>query len=902
MQKKILPVILAIALILSSTFSILCFHNLQGNAKVINYAGIVRGATQRLVKEELNGIPNDLLIEKLDGILEELQSGKGVYGLIRMNSSDFQDLILRMETDWNLLKEEIYLVRAGGDTEKLFEDSESYFDLADHAVLAAEQFSENRELLAEKSLLLLNCFFLLVVFLFCLYSAGQARRQRELQRTEEDSRKKKEHLSHMVDSLLGPMNEISELVYVSDIEDHTLLFVNKAGMETFHIDALDSRKCYQVLQGFDSPCEFCTSSILKEGETYTWEYTNPLTRRHYILKDRLIQWEGRTARMELAFDTTESEKEKLQLKFTLEANEMITKCVQTLYQSEDIDTAISQVLERLGSFLSADRAYIIYIRHGKMYNDYEWCTDGVEPQREMLQDLPLNLITRWITYFDKKECMIIEDLEEIREPFPEEYQILHAQSITSLAAAPMEQDGTLIGYLGVDNPSPARLQNISPLLQTLCYFLMLARNHAENKQLLTHLSYYDKLTDFYNRNKYIVDTGALAGSNQPVGIVYLDVNGLKDINDHYGHESGDRVLIECAKRIRAAFTQADFYRIGGDEFVIICPGIPQEVFQNQVRDLKEKFKNDSDCQAAIGCQWREHIDNIDRIIAVADAKMYENKKAFYRINPVSRRYRRCSDQLLQHLSNSDTLQKEIAENHFLVYFQPKISSESRMIVGCEALIRYTPQPGVLITPGEFLPLLEEFHTVSLIDFYVFRFVCSRLKSWRDQGRQIFPVSVNFSLHTLREAELSRRLLEICNQYGIPANYLEIEITEKVRNEETIDIKQLIAELQSTGFTVTLDDFGTECANVALMSEVSFDALNLDKRMVDHITTNSRNRAIVESISEVCLKLGIRMVAEGIENEEQYAVLRACGIDLFQGYLFSRPIPVEEFERDYLGKP
>ena len=129
MQKKILPVILAIALILSSTFSILCFHNLQGNAKVINYAGIVRGATQRLVKEELNGIPNDLLIEKLDGILEELQSGKGVYGLIRMNSSDFQDLILRMETDWNLLKEEIYLVRAGGDTEKLFEDSESYFDM-----------------------------------------------------------------------------------------------------------------------------------------------------------------------------------------------------------------------------------------------------------------------------------------------------------------------------------------------------------------------------------------------------------------------------------------------------------------------------------------------------------------------------------------------------------------------------------------------------------------------------------------------------------------------------------------------------------------------------------------------------------------------------------------------------
>lgn len=269
MQKKIFPVILTVALVLSSIFSVLCLHNLQGNAKVINYAGIVRGATQRLVKEELNGIPNDVLIAKLDGILDELQSGHGDHGLIRMNSREFQDLILQMEADWSILKEEIYLVRAGGDVELLFEDSESYFDLADRAVLAAEQFSEKRELLAEKSLLLLNCFFVLMIFFFYLYSSGQARRQKELQEIEEEDRKRKEHLSHMVDNLLGPMNEISELVYVSDLEDHTLLFVNKAGQETFHIDTMDGQKCYKVLQGFDSPCEFCTSPILKEGEIYT---------------------------------------------------------------------------------------------------------------------------------------------------------------------------------------------------------------------------------------------------------------------------------------------------------------------------------------------------------------------------------------------------------------------------------------------------------------------------------------------------------------------------------------------------------------------------------------------------------------------------------------------------------
>ena len=126
-------------------------------------------------------------------------------------------------------------------------------------------------------------------------------------------------------------------------------------METFHVDSLEGKKCYRVLQGKEAPCEFCTTPHLKEGENYTWEYTNPLTRRHYILKDRLIEWEDRPARMEIAFDTTESEKEKQQLKFTLDAEKMVTNCISALYQQNDIVETTTQVLRMFGSFLSADR-------------------------------------------------------------------------------------------------------------------------------------------------------------------------------------------------------------------------------------------------------------------------------------------------------------------------------------------------------------------------------------------------------------------------------------------------------------------------------------------------------------------------------------------------------------------
>lgn len=900
MQKKIFPIALTIALIFSGAFSLFSLHNIQGNARVINYAGVVRGATQRLMKQELNDTPNDDLIKQLDSILTELQTGQGEHQLIRMNSAQFQDLVARMQSQWKLLKEEIYQVRKGGDAQKLFMDSEAYFELADQAVAAAEQYSEAREFMAEKGLLALNCAFVFMILFLYIYNSKQMKRQMAIQYAEEENQKKEERLSRWAEDLRGPMNDISELLYVADLETYDLLFINQAGRETFHVDSLEGQKCYRVLQGKEAPCAFCTTPCLKEGENYTWEITNALTNRHYILKDRLIEWDGRPARMEIAFDTTEAEKEKIQLKFSMEADKMITDCVRILYQQNDLDAAISQVLTLLGSFLPAARTYIINIRDHHMYNDYEWCAEGVAPQKNLIQALPMELMQRWVPFFEQKECVVIEDLEQLRESDPGEYGILHEQGITSLVAAPLEQDGTLIGYLGVDNPPPSKITNIAPLLQTLSYFLLLAEQHAESQKQLTHMSYFDNLTSFYNRNRFMEDTSHLTHSDQAVGIVYLDVNGLKDINDQYGHEFGDKILMESARRMRSAFAEADIYRIGGDEFVIICQGIARDRFQSQLRDLKGRFQKETECQAAIGSQWIERLENINQLIASADAKMYEDKKAFYRKNPASRRYRHYNDELL-HLTDADTVKSKLAQNLFVVYLQPKISPDSRLVQGAEALIRYSPKPDTVILPAHFLPLLEEFETIHLIDFYVFEFVCSMLKSWSERGKKLFPVSVNFSSASLKEPQLVERLTEICRSYGVSPQYLEIEVTEKVNAGKDLDVKALCAKLHKAGFTVAIDDFGTESANVVLLSEVDFDVLKLDRSVMEHIAVNPKSRAIVESIAEATRKLGVRMVAEGIETEEQFSVISSCGAELVQGYLFSKPIPAEEYEKRYLNE-
>lgn len=898
MQKKIIPIILTIALFYSCVFSFLSIYHLQGNARVINYTGVVRGASQRLVKQELNGSTDDALMLRLDQIIDELLTGEGENGLIRLNDDQYQSLMLQMKKDWGKLKNQIYLTRKGADSGKLFEESEAFFELADQAVGAAEKYTEKTVDKTEIRLLALSSGFILLSLLMSWYNTKQVKRQEAIQKAEEENQKKSEYLTRMSEDLRAPMNDISELMYVVDVKTYDLLFLNEAGRKSFHINDLKHKKCYKALQGKESPCEFCNSSILQEGETITWEYTNPITKRHYLLKDRLIQWEGLPARMEIAFDMTESEEERLKLKSTLDAEKMITGCVRTLYQENDVSKAISNVLNQLGTFLSADRTYIINIRNQMMYNDYEWCAKGIKPEKDSLQELPLSVIDRWTPYFNRQECVTIENLESIKETSPKEYDILKHQSIKRLVAAPMEQEGRLVGYLGVDNPSPDKLVNIVSLLQTLCYFLMLAVRHSESQQQLSHLSFFDTLTSFYNRNRYIEDTKTMAQSDTSIGIVYLDVNGLKDINDQYGHGFGDKVLEESARRMRSIFYGASLYRIGGDEFVILWPGVQEDIFKNKIQELKYQFSKDTFYKAAIGSRWTEKIGDLNQTIAEADALMYEDKKEFYRKHPVSNRYRHHSDELL-HLTDPLVLEEEIRKNHFVVYLQPKVSSQDRSAVGAEALIRYRSNSDMLILPGNFLPLLKETETICQIDFFVFRFVCAKLKLWTEQGKQAFPVSVNFSRSSLSQPSFVEQLTAICSLYDISPKYLEIEIAENVRSIEDIDIKTLISKLRKAGFAVTIDGFGTGAVNLSLLSSGDFDVLKLDKVMLEDIAYNPITKATVESVAEICRKLDIRIVAEGIETEEQLSALHSLGIEQAQGYLFSKPIPTDEYEQKYL---
>lgn len=637
------PIIFCIALIFTASMSLDLTDDLQGNARVINYIGIVRGATQRLIKKELNHDPDDELIRYLDHILSGLSNGSDELDLIKLDSEEFQVMLMEMKEDWEDIKVQIYNYREGSSNRQLYELSEDYFKLANDTVCTAEEYTELTVQNARKSLVMTNLIFFFMALGCTVFSLYQEKRRRKLIEAEKENIKRSEQLSKRAQELMAPMNEISELMYVSDMDTYELLFVNEAGKKMFHIDdSLPGTKCYNVIQGFDAPCSFCTNKLLKTDETYSWEYTNPILNKHYLLKDRLIEWDGRIARMEIAFDITEANNEKNELKKRLERDDIRLACVRELYNNRNIETALKKVLEYIGTLFCAERAYV-FLFHGSYYsNTAEWCKEGIMPEIDNLQDIPIGDYQVWLDELQTHKKLVINDIEELKDTFPTGYDLLIHQGIRNIVWVPLIKNGEVYGSLGLDNQDLEMAEVAVPFLQTIQYFLSLSIQRNENEKMLFELSQIDHLTSFYNRNRFIQDVSELKESKGSVGVVYLDINGLKEINDSFGHDAGDKLIKGCADVMKNSAASKHLYRIGGDEFVIIYTDITEEFFYDDVRLLKNAFKN-SRCQAAIGCRWNEECAHIQEIIKEADELMYCDKKRFYQGHHATGRYRHTND-------------------------------------------------------------------------------------------------------------------------------------------------------------------------------------------------------------------------------------------------------------------
>ena len=435
---------------------------------------------------------------------------------------------------------------------------------------------------------------------------------------------------------------MNEAVYASDVDTYELIYLNKAARDLFQFqDESDykGKNCYEILQQCSSPCAMCTNNRLKPGKFYEWSRFNPLVRRSYLLKDTMVIDDGRKVRIEMAIDLDIHELAKRSFSEFTDNEALINEGLRCALAEETPEQSINTLLQYLGQMFLSDRVYIFEKnKHGNFDNTYEWCASKVSAQKNILRNIPPEAMGTWLPTFQKGESVIIRDVNDIIAYDPTVYEMLMPQNITQLIVSPIYRDQDVIGFYGIDNPPLDRMDHIAFMLQLLGHFInsMLRRRDLVGK--LESLSYYDQLTGAKNRHAMSEQLTALTGGS--LGILYSDVMGLKQINDELGHQAGDRALIYACDNLTAHFPADCVYRIGGDEFLVLIPDITENLFQSMVRTLQADMAK-STVHLAIGSIWVDDCTGkVEKSLSDADAKMYEDKRAYYAKNKELDRRRR----------------------------------------------------------------------------------------------------------------------------------------------------------------------------------------------------------------------------------------------------------------------
>ena len=313
----------------------------------------------------------------------------------------------------------------------------------------------------------------------------------------------------------------------------------------------------------------------------------------------------------------------------LERSTVLIQCVTELSSHEDVDQAINNLLKIVTEYFQGDRTYIFEMDYEEklVHNTYEYAAAGVTKEIENLRDVPIQIIQTWIDMFHERRMFYISDLDREKEKEDARaYEVLKAQNINSLIAVPFKKNGVVTGFFGVDNPREHYRD--FELLSSIQFFIMNRLETRSRQEQLQYLSYRDMLTNLYNRNCYIRFMEGYRGQKfENIGVVYIDLNGLKKVNDEQGHEAGDSFIRRAAQQIVAVFPEHT-YRIGGDEFVVIYPGILEQQFEFLMSQLRLNARQHH-VRFSCGAVWKKECDSLDALLKEADEKMYEEKKHFY---------------------------------------------------------------------------------------------------------------------------------------------------------------------------------------------------------------------------------------------------------------------------------
>ncbi|HEX8964419.1 MAG TPA: EAL domain-containing protein [Rhodocyclaceae bacterium] len=427
----------------------------------------------------------------------------------------------------------------------------------------------------------------------------------------------------------------------------------------------------------------------------------------------------------------------------------------------------------------------------------------------------------------------------------------------------------------------------------------------ENEERLHHLAHYDALTGlpnrvlFADRLRHAMAHAKRSGTG--VGLLFLDLDRFKLVNDTLGHRAGDTLLQLAAERIAGAVREQDTVaRLGGDEFTVILPEIASpagaaNVAEKIIDSLTDAFQIE-DKEAVVGASigiavYPQAGEDVETLVKHADIAMYRAKEAGRRNYQFYRPGHEGQPRDIFELEHG--LRRALERGEMRLVYQPQIEIETGSIVALEALLRWDHPTRGEIPPADFIPVAEDSGLIAAIGEWVLGEACRQNKAWQERGLAPVRVAVNMSVRQLRNTRFAERVAQILDETGLDPKWLEIELTESMVMQFAKDVMDTLWRLKSMGIRLSIDDFGTGYSSLSYLKRLPVDTLKIDRSFVEGLDTDANDRAISNAIIAVASSLNLRVVAEGVETEQQLGFLREHACCDAQGYFFSRPLEADD---------
>jgi diguanylate cyclase (GGDEF)-like protein len=416
-------------------------------------------------------------------------------------------------------------------------------------------------------------------------------------------------------------------------------------------------------------------------------------------------------------------------------------------------------------------------------------------------------------------------------------------------------------------------------------------------------AYYDSLTGLPNRKLFMETLNRTILEKNKFSVIFLDMDKFKNINDTYGHDIGDKFLIQVSKRLKNVITKDDMVaRLGGDEFVILQLNIDSKLdcvkVAQKITKVLDKPINVGNItlytSASIGVAiYPDDGQDKNILLKNADTAMYKAKEL------KKNKFKFFNNSMYKSISYKTKIENDIRRalknNEFEIYYQPQIDIFTKKIVGLEALLRWNNPFLGIIFPDDFISVAEESGLIIPIGEWTIKNCCMQMKKWIDKGYFLNSVAINVSAIQLEQSNFEMIIKNALKKTGVPPYLLEIEITERKvmkRLEESIS---LLKRLKKMGIKIALDDFGTGCSSLSYLKKLPINTLKLDKSFMDKISKGNNEEAILDGVILLAHKMKIDVVIEGVESEEQFDIIKNKKCDKVQGYLFGKPVPAYEIE-------